>query len=285
MKTRSLTILLVGASAVVIGIAAVLLFLVLRTDTTFEFRVRDKVSGRWVWDVGMSLQNRTRVGFYQSDAGLIPYRFTHLAPGATILEISAPGYQEVRLPLTLRRGANRREIPIDMIGLGIPDLGRFFVFESIIDGDIIGELRPVSTKGAAIPNHPCMDLWVGCRVSVQEKDGAPVREETEKGSTRGRELFRGQIRWSWDPAPEKQFRYSVRIPSDQMQPESSLFRVIDYLIVEPDPLKITHEEVSALMARIYAVTAPADMLSLLGKEKDRLRYFLDTSWNVRARQE
>ena len=128
MKTRSLMILLVGAGAVLIAIVAISLFLVLRTDTTFEFKVRDKVSGRWVWNAHMRLQTRSRMGFFQSDAGLTPYRFTHLHPGAATLEISAPGYQEVSLGVTLRRGANIRESPIDMIGLGIPDLERFFVF-------------------------------------------------------------------------------------------------------------------------------------------------------------
>ena len=63
------------------------------------------------------------------------------------------------------------------------------------------EFRPVNTAGTVILNHPCMDLWIGCRVSVQVKDGVPVREETPSGSSRGKELFRGEVPWKWDPAP------------------------------------------------------------------------------------
>ena len=285
MKTRPRIILLVAACAVIAAAAAVPTVLWLRRDTTLEFRIRDAVSGRWVWNALMQVQDRARVGFFQSDAGLRLYRFTHLTPGATALEISAPGYQAVSLLLTLRRGANTLTTPITMVGLGIPDLARFFIFEKIDAGDIAGELRPAGSTGAAIINHPCMDLWVGCRVSVQVKDGAPALEEADTGAARGRELFRGEIPWTWDPAPEKQFRYSVRIPGARLQKDPSPYRVIDYVIVEPDPLKITRAELGVLMLRVFASSDPARMTAALDAENGRLRYFIDTSWNLKARQE
>ncbi len=130
-----------------------------------------------------------------------------------------------------------------------------------------------------------MDLWIGCRVSVQVKDGVPVSGETEEGAARGEELFRGQIPWTWDPAPETQFRYSARIPLAKIREHPSAYRVIDYLIVEPDPLAITRAELDDLMARVYAMSDPAAVAAALDAEKGRLRYFLDTSWNVKARQE
>ncbi len=282
MKTRLRVLLL--ASAGLVLFAAVALFAVawFGRDTTLELEVRDSVSGRWVWDVSLLLQDRIIVGFYQSDAGLRPYRFTHLAPGPATLEVSAPGYQEMKIPLTLRRGANRIAAPVTMIAPGIPDLARFFVFEKWDAGNIVAELRPVGVTGRALVNHPCMDLWVGCRVSVQAKDGEPVQEETPNGSSRGRELFQGEIPWKWDPAPEKQFRYSVSIPGARILDDPSPYRVIDYLIVEPDPTRITRAQLGDLMARVFQLADPARITAALDAEGERLRYFVDTSWNVKA---
>jgi len=285
MKTRPPILLLVVACLLIAAAASIPAIRWLRTDTTFEFRLRDSVSGGWVWNASMRLQDRAMNGFFQSDAGLRLYRFRRLTPGTATLRISAPGYPDVSLPLTLRRGANRLDTPIDMRGLGILGLARFLVFEKMEGGDIVGELRPVGPTGAAIINHPCMDLWVGCRVSVQVKGGVPVLEETEANPERGSELFRGQVPWTWDPAPETQFRYSVRIPGARVQEDPSPYRVIDYLVVEPDPLKITRAELSDLMARVYAIADPARAAAALDAEKDRLSYFTDSSWNVKARQE
>ncbi len=285
MKTRPRIALLAVLGTLLFLAAAVPLALWLSADTTLEFKVRDAVSGRWVWMASMHVQDRARIGFYQSDAGLLLYRFTHLTPGAATLVISAPGFQEVSVPLTLRRGANTLPTPISMIGLGIPDLAGFYVFETIDAGDIVGELRPVDGTGATIVNHPGMDLWIGCRVSVQVKNGVPTSEEMDQGAARGRQVFQGQISWAWDPALEKQFRYSVRIPGAGMERDPSPYRVIDYLIVEPDPLALTRAELEALMERLYAISDPARLTAALDAESGRLRYFIHTSWNVKAGQE
>jgi hypothetical protein len=285
MKRRTLIALLVVAALVMVSAVAVLATLWLSVDTTFEFKVRDSVSGKWVWDAAMRLQGRMIVGYYQSDTAPIAYRFTHLTPGKATLEIEADSYQSVSIPVMLKRGANRLEKPIDMIGLGIPDLAKFYIFEGWEGVNRTAEIRPVSSQGTAVLNHPCMDLWIGCRVSVQTKNGVPVREETEEGSSRGEELFRGQISWSWDPAPETQFRYSARIPAAKIREHASAYRIIDYLIIEPDPLSITRAELEQLMSRVYALDDPAALTAALDAEKGRLRYFIDTSWNVKARQE
>jgi hypothetical protein len=282
---RHLRLGLLVAGPVVLAAAAILLAAWLRTDTTLELTVRDAVSGRWVWDMAMHIQGRAVVGYYQSDTGPKPYRFTHLSPGTSTLQIAAAGYQAVNLPVTLRRGRNQLPAPIDMVGLGIPELAKFFIFEQLDAGDIVAELRPVSTAGEALTNHPCMDLWVGCLVSVQVKNGVPVEEPVETGSARGAPLFRGEIAWTWDPAPETQFRYRARIPSARVQPDSSLYRVVDYLIVEPNPLLITRTQLGQLMERVFSMEDPARIAAALEAEKDRLRYFIDTSWNVKAREQ
>jgi hypothetical protein len=252
----------------------------LNRDTSFSFSVCDTVSGRWVWKASMVLQGRVLDGYFQSTAGLRRYRFTHLTPGAAVLEISAPDYQAVRLPLTLHRGANVRPQPIAMTGLQIPGLSQFVVFERIEAGDIVAELRPVSATGAAIVNHPCLDLWVGARVSVQMRSGLPSQEAAQDGVSRGKVLFRGPVAWSWDSAPETVFRYSARIPAVAMAQDPSPIRVIDYLIVEPDPRSLDHKELAALMDHIYGLADPQAMTAALDREKGRLHYFTETSWNV-----
>jgi hypothetical protein len=285
MKTRPRIILLATLGALLVVAASAALALWLSADTTLQFTVRDAVSGRWVWMASMRVQDRARIGFYQSDAGLHPYRFTHLTPGATDLVIEAAGYQEVSIPLKLHRGANTLSAPISMTGLGIPDLAGFYVFENIDGGDIVGELRPVDGAGATILNHPGMDLWVGCRVSVQMKNGGPAAEEMDRGAARGRMLFQGEIPWAWNPALEAQFRYRVRIPAARMERDRSRYRVIDYLIVEPDPRGISRAELGALMERLYAISDPARLTAALDAERGRLAWFLHTSWNVKSGQE
>lgn len=285
MKRRKLIALPIVAVLIVVCASAVFAALWLSMDTTLEFKVRDAVSGKWVWGAIMKLQGRTIVGYYQSDVALLPYRFTHLAPGKATLEITADGYQPVSIPLTLKRGTNRIVKPIDMIGLEIPGLKKFYFFESWDGEDILAELRPVNSAGTAILNHPCVDLWIGCRVSVQMKSGVPAREATETGSSRGKELFRGRVPWEWDPAPETQYRYKARIPGAELEADPSAYRVIDYLIVVPNPLAISRAELEQLVARAYAMNDPIAIAAALDARKGQLAYFIHTTWNLKARQQ
>jgi hypothetical protein len=282
MRTRAALI----AMAVLLGGAALVVFLrMTRFDTTLEFRFHDSVSKQWVWDSTARLQDRLIRAFFQSDTGPVPFLFSHLKPGPAILEISAPGYLPVSVPVKLRRGANRLETPIEMVGYEIPSLERFYLFERLEGGDLVCQLRPVGGDGRAMVNHPCLPLWVGCRVAVQIKDGAPVTEPVESGSARGKELFRGGVSWEWDPAPETPFRYTVRIPGARVGPDPALYRVIDYLIVVPDPRRITPEEVETLMRNAPALPDFGALKAYLEGERGRLRYFFDTSWNVKGREE
>ena len=177
------------------------------------------------------------------------------------------------------------------------------MFETLDGNDIVVQVRPVEKGGAAILNHPCLDLWVGCRVFAQlptsaggvgpapggpnASGGAPPEDRGRTNATadRGRELFRGQIPWTWDPSPEATFRYSARITGADMKDDPSGLRIIDYLVVAPDPKKITRSELDALMARVQTRGDPAAVSAALDAEKDRLRWFTDTSWNVRVTQE
>ena len=282
MRTRVVLV----ALAVLIGIVALAVFLRVSTfDTTLQFSFRDGVSGQWVWDSTARLQDRLIFSFFQSDAGPVPFVFSHLKPGSWTLEISAPGYLAVSMPVSLHRGANRLARPIEMVGFEIPNLQRFYVFEQLDGGDLVSQLRPVGTDGRAVVNHPCLPLWVAARVAVQVKGGRPVTEAVEEGSTRGAELFSGHVDWKWDPAPETTFRYSIRIPGGRMKQDASLYRVIDYLIVVPDPRAVGRGELDRLMQNAPALSDLDAVKGYLDREGKGIRCFFDTSWNVKAREE
>jgi hypothetical protein len=230
----------------------------------------------------MTIQDRGMRGYFQSDSGEFVFRFTRLKPGVATLDLSAPGYASESIPLKLKRGTNALDGPIGLTGLGIPDLNRFFIFEHAAVEGIACELRPVDSSGMAILNHPCMDLWIGCSVYTQLQDGVPALEESEDGSTRGRLLYRGRIPWTWDPAPETQFRYTALIPNIAVSWDASPYLIVDYLIVEPKPDAISGVELDELMARIYISDNPTILAETLDSEKDRLTWFMDTSYNVKA---
>lgn len=268
------------------------------SDTTLLFQVQDSVSGSWAWDATVRLQGRLLRSFYQTDAGPVPQRLTHLVPGAATLEVTAPGYEPVSLPVTLHRGRNRLSDPIRLVGREIPGLAGFSAFETVTDGEISVQLRPLDGSGTAIVNHPCLDLWIGCIVSEQAAGGAPVSTEGMPASTRGNELYRGVLRWTWDARPESLFRYSARLPASDLRDAASLYRVIDYLVIVPDPSRISKAEIEAGVADTWrsgglvsgnpARSAPqllaSGIAAVLDAWKGRARGFLLTSWDVRARQ-
>jgi len=256
-----------------------------RFDTSLEFRLEDSVSRKWVWDATARLQDRVSRIFFRSDAGPIPFVFTHLKQGRSTLTITAPGYESVFVPVRLTRGANRLAQPIEMRGLEIPDLKGFVVFEQPSGGGIIAQLRPLGADGRAVQNHPCLDIRVSCRVSIQAKNGVPIQEPMDSGSSRGETVFQGSIPWEWDAMPETVFRYTARIPGNRIRPDPSLYRVIDYLIIVPDPRGITSEEMDTLAAQASQLEKTDELEAFLDKEKGRVRYFLDTSWNVKAREQ
>ena len=280
MKTKKILIpvlVIVALAAVAVGV-----YLFMNpVQTTLELEVRDAVSKAWVWDASIRLQRRIIRAYYQSDRGPIPFVFSGLKPGQAELEVSAPAYVPVTIPVALKRGENRLEEPIDMVGYEIPGLARFIVFEEREGNDLIQEIRPVSKDGPAVLNHPCLDLWIGARITVQMKDGLPVQEETEEGSVRGEELYKGVLKWQFDPLPETTFRYSSRIPGSQIKPDKNPYWVIDYLIVVPDPRKTSREEIEAIMEKAWALPPEAIEEYLKPYEQDGvLTPDIFTSWNV-----
>jgi hypothetical protein len=272
---------------VVLALVAVAVYLAMNpVDTTLEFVVRDAVSKAWVYDASLRLEGRLIRSHFQSDQGTEPQRFTHLKPGKATLQISAPAYQAVTRELTLKRGANRLPEPVELVGLEIPDLASFIMFEDLAGSDVKVEIRPVSKAGPAVLNHPCLDLWIGARMTVQLKNGLPVQEETEAGSVRGEELFRGRIDWKFDPYPETVFRYSAVIPGAKIKPSKAPYRVVDYLVVLPHPLAISKQELEAIMEKAWSLK-PEEVEAYLRpyEEQGKMRVEVFTSWNVKGATE
>ena len=283
MKNPRYVILVVVIVALAVT-AVVVYFSMTQFDTTLEFQIQDIVSKNWVWDARIALQNRTIRSFYQSDRGPRTFRFTHLEPGRAILEISAPGYEPISLPVNLEKGENRLEEPINLLGLELPDLSHFIIFEELVGKDVICEIRPVSLDGPAVLNHPCMDLWVGARVSVQMKDSLIVQNPTDVGSERGEELFVGQIEWTWDALPETVFRYSARIPGAKIKEHEAPYRVIDYLLIVPHPGNTTKREVESMAQEAWEKVDPALLAEQLEKYSSKFNFYIHTSWNVEAQE-
>ena len=271
------------ASAAVVAAAAAVYVAGNPADTTYEFVVRDAVSGNWVWDATFRLQGRVIRSHFQSDRGPRPQVFTRLQPGPATLEISAPSYEARTIPVTLKRGANRLAAPVELVGSAIPDLAEWIVFEQWEGNDVVQELRPVSSAGPAVTNHPALDLWIGARISVQVKDGVPAREETDAGAARGEELYRGKLQWTWDAAPETTFRYSASISGAEIKANSAPYWVIDYLIVVPAPAADDAAEIDRIMEQAWELPPEAIAARLEPHEKaGTLSAYQFTSWNVQG---
>jgi hypothetical protein len=268
----------------VIAVVAIVVYLVMNpVVTTLEFQARDAVSKNWVYDATFRLQDREIRSFFQSDRGPQVQRFTNLKAGEATLELSAPHYVPISYKLVLRKGKNRIESPFDLVGYEIPELKEFIIFEEKNGNDIKCEIRPVSKAGPAVVNHPCLDLWIGARVSVQMKNGLPVQQETETGSVRGEELFRGRIDWQFDPYPETVFRYSALIPGARIKPSKAPFWVVDYLIVVPDPRQLSKDELNGIMEKAGALSPEELQKYLQPYEKEqKLTTYVFTSWNVKG---
>ena len=194
MKTKFIVYGAVILSITII-IGLVILFTTIKFDTTLEFQVIDAVSKNWVWDLTVTFQDRYIRGYYQSNKDPKIFTFTDITPGDWTLELEAPHYEPITVPVHINSEKNRIKEPVEMVGYEIPGLSEIFVFKEWKDGELILNPRPIDAQGLGIGTHPCLDMWFGLRISVQVKGGIFVQEPVEKGSERGEELFRGKCEW------------------------------------------------------------------------------------------
>ena len=243
------------------------------------FQVKDSISNSWVWNVHATIQNKELYGYFQSDNALIDYRFTDLQPGDTELVISAPNYESVTIPLTLKRGINRIDETISLNGLGIPNLGGFYVFENEISQGWSLTIRPVTKENRAISLHPAIDIWIGVKVSEWDSLLSKTIEILDEQPV----LYSGTIPWEWDATPETQFRYTSFLPFDVLPPESGPSYVIEYLILVPNLSEINYDEFHHITQGIPSmdVDSAAEYLESLGT---KVYSYADISWDVTRSQ-
>ena len=271
MPRRRRISLAIVISAVAAVAAPVALLFTLPFETTLEFHIRDSVSGGAVWNATVTLRDRFLRTYYAG--GGEPLAFTRLAPGQATLQVSAPDYQTMSVPVTLRRGRNRIDEPIDMIGLRIPDLSHFILSEEFSGSNLHTAVWPISNRGPAVVNHPALDLWIGARISAT---GA-----SRTGVTRGEALFAGEIEWSWDHSPDALPRYRARIPLEEIEKSGAVTFVIDYLLIVPDPLAIERDEVAAIVTAAWTeLDAAAALEPYLAQYAERFDFYVHTSWNL-----
>jgi hypothetical protein len=206
-----------------------------------------------------------------------------LKPGTSVLEVKAPSYIPQTIAVKLSRGTNRLKAPVALVGYEIPKLKDFILFEDWSTAGELGiEIRPRSTDGQAVVNHPALDIRIIGRISAQMRNRAYAQAPTESGSARGEELYWGLLSWKWDPLPETVFRYHASVPLSRVAWSPAPYWVIDYVILLPDPRRITAQELDEVSHEVLAVKDPMKIPEILNPYKDRVRTFLTTTWNVKV---
>jgi len=228
----------------------------------------------------VTLQDRIIKAYYQKDGGLKTFRFTGLKPGDWKLRVSAPLYQPVEIPVTVKRGPNTLEEPVKLTGLEIPGLEKFIIFESVNNREITGELRPVAGNGEAITSHPCLDIVIFAVVSEQMKDGIFIQKPEQKGSYRGNILFQGELPRTWNRSFTAPFRYGYSLPLEGIEDTKAPYWVMDYLILVPDPVSLSPDAYKKIKEKISAAETLDRTMDLLKRYSGAVTYYFSTSWNV-----
>lgn len=260
----------------------VVLIIVLATrlssnQTSLSFSVCDSVTKEWVWDMTATIQDKTIKGFFQSDNGIITYRFTNLKKKKSILSISAPGYETVSVPLDLKKGDNIIDTPIELKGLEITGLAGFYAFEEADDEKFKITLRPVSENNYAIKNHPALPIWIGARIK-DWKSNLPTTLEVFDTQPL---LYKGELEWDWDSYPESQFRYIASLPYSHINQIDSEAYAIEYLIVIPNLTQIDENEFNSITESLVKAYDD-DIGQYLHSIDNKISYYTDISYNVKA---
>jgi hypothetical protein len=247
-------------------------------DTTLEVTVQDAVSSSWVWGVTARVQDRTTIAFLSTHL-----QITGLQPGQTTLEVAAPSYAPVSVPIRLRRGTNILATAVVLTGIEIPGLISFACFFQDTPGTLSVELQPVDAEGRAITNHPVMDLAVGCIIREQKLHGGGFsREPSVDEPVRGRLLYRGAMEWRWNDSPDVVTRYQASLPFDSVPQSPSSFWCVDCVVIVPDPRAITPGGAADLLDEALAIDDRSARERFLAAQAPRARGFTISTWNVVA---
>ena len=250
--------------------------MILRTGSTatLSFEILDANSKNWVWDTTTRLQNRVVHGYYATT-----YHFTKLRPGTFDLAVSAPYYEPAKVKVHIRAGQDNQVVPVLLLGYGIPGFSRFTL---TVDRTMRGlelKLNPMDADGNLIKIFPCVDLKIAVRVFVENVGGIPAREPVSEGAEHVIKLFEGNIDWTWNPATDAVFRYSALIPG--VSPTTAPYIVVDYVVLLPDPRKISSPEVDLLMKEMFQHQDMNSSTDYLRPYSDKIRIERGILWNIR----
>jgi hypothetical protein len=233
-------------------------------DTTLEITVQDAVSSSWVWGVTARVQDRTAIAFLTTHL-----QITGLRPGETTLEVAAPSYEPVSVPIRLRRGTNVLATAVTLTGIEIPGLVSFACFFKDTPGTLSVELQPVDAEG--------------CIIREQKLHGGGFsREPSVAEPARGTLLFRGSMEWRWDDSPDTVTRYQASLPFDSVPRGPSSFWYVDCVVIVPDPRAITPGEAADLLDEALAIDDQSVRERFLAAQAPRARGFTISTWNVVA---
>ncbi len=261
---------LVIISAGLLFFIALSFFLGKKTDTVLEFRLQDSVTGSWVWDAEIIFQGKIINAFYQIETGKKIYRFTNLEKGNWELVVKAPSCRTEIINVSIKNGINKLDNPVIMTGLEIPGLDRFIVVENKSGNKITSELRPVDVKDNVIINHPSLNIAVLALIS----------EQLDQEPYRGKRLFYGTVPWLWNTQIDKAYRYELELPYSVFKELNTKFLIIDYLVIVPDPVNMTKQELDLFLQKAGGYTRVEDVIEFLELNKDKLKYYITTSKNI-----
>lgn len=288
------------AKVLSLGLALICSLLMLVSCTTegaeLSVRLTDAVSGGWVWGARLEIQDRVAESYLQSDRGALPISLTGLRRGPASLTVTAPGYRQEVIPVTLRRGAAQR-LEVALQGESIPGLADFTIRRDDPGPYIQGALVPLTKAGSPIRFHPAVELWIGFTISQELSDGVPAAAPVQQGAARGLIVDSGRLGWVWDSAIDASYRYQLTPYNPQagsLLPGS--LHVVDILIVPtgsdqelPTRIEAAWEQggASAVIALLESIaedestsaatSAPA---AAAAPTPQTPRYTILTYWNV-----
>lgn len=146
-------------------------------------KIVDALSGDPVWNVNIVLDGKSTTKYMSRT-----YHLTRIKPGSYTFKAAAPNYYSFSKEIRVKKGENI--LDVSMKGEKIPDLQGIIVFTDSKEKGIQLEIRFTDSKGEGITKYPCLSLNLEGKLYV--------RLGTEKNYTRGKVLFSGPIKLSWD---------------------------------------------------------------------------------------
>ncbi|MBN2534827.1 MAG: hypothetical protein JXB88_18240 [Spirochaetales bacterium] len=259
----------------ILCILFVIIILSQKLTTTLEIRVLDAVSKSWVYNSTIRFQNRVIRGFKS-----LTYTFRNVKTGRHILSVSAPYYESKELPVSIHPGKNRLQDPLELTGHTIPGMDSISIFEKKQDDDMFIDIRLVGKNGHAIVDHPCLPVRILTRISVQlvNKEYEYYREGMSL--ERGKLLYFGEAEWTWNPGLTATYRYAASIPLGEIAGTPAPYWIIDYLVLIPNPLAITPEQIESVVQKVYIIEDTGELIAYLAGMKDTINYHITVKPNI-----